>query len=173
MNLLIFVLVFVKIDWLVICFFYRLLSDTPCHTHHGYISHTYIHSCTHAIQYLRGSSYKIWAKGSWGLFCCFSTYLGGASQIFLSTYISNLFLSCESKLCVVNNHQKGGDWKCIYAPNQVLVIMTNTIWYLTLVLRDVCRNKLEKCSMINLKMKRRSPIQKRRWSSILKILIIL
>ena len=107
--------------WNDVMLIFTLLVDISCHMHHRFIHDT----CTYQMHGYRGSSCKKWhlrpfLRISWSMH-----KLRGSStmSLDLKDYL-NILLSLN---CVVINHQKGGDWKCIWPPKWVLVLMTRTI----------------------------------------------
>jgi hypothetical protein len=80
--------------------------------------------CTPRMQWCRDSSFNM-CKWHLRLFFILSWNmhkLKGSSTIWLnSRWFMVLLMSLN---CVVINHQKGGDWKCIWPPKWVLVLMT-------------------------------------------------
>ena len=103
---------------------FTFLVDISCHMHHGFILDT----CTSQMHGYRGSSCKNLCKWylrpflriSWSMH-----KLRGSSTMSLDL---NDYLNILWNLnCVIINHQKRGDWKCIWPPMLVLVLMTRTI----------------------------------------------
>jgi hypothetical protein len=83
--------------------------------------------CTPRMQWYRGSSFNMckWHLRPFFILSWKMHILRGSSTIQLnSRWFMVLLLSLN---CVVINHQKGGDWKCIWPLKWVLVLMISII----------------------------------------------
>ena len=93
--------------------------------------------CTPQMQWYRGSSFKLVQMAFEAIFefiLINAQIEGELNYIIGFKWFFEYFVSLN---CVVINHQKGGDWKCIWPPKWVLVLMTLTIKELMRLLRNV------------------------------------